>query len=102
VIEDFQQSLSIEQKSATSKWTPEQIQKAYEEALQRVSKPVVPIRVTTNFDAFGLLTVKFSSPVSFPSYLIEEANREIQAQGGGNRRLEFADVLFSSSGFMQI
>ena len=55
------------------------------------------------FDEFGLLTIKFDNPVSFPTYLIQEALSLHDDYSSSNRRSlnYFADVFYKPSDYKQ-
>ena len=59
--------------SEIKSWSRREIEQAFVEAYQRAEKKTVPIKVTATFSEVGLLTLTFNNPVSFPSYLIQEA-----------------------------
>ena len=56
--------------NALEKWTDSEIAEAYKESLERINSPTIPIGIDASLSSMGLLTIKFSSSVSFPSYLL--------------------------------
>ena len=54
-------------------------------------------------DKYGLLTIKFSSPISIPSYLLRELDQSLNSSKGSSRRLnEFiTDVFFTADEYEQ-
>lgn len=63
---------SLDEKTvdAIENWTDAEIAEAYLKALDRVNSPTIPIGVDASLNSMGTLTIKFSSSVSFPSYLL--------------------------------
>jgi folate-binding Fe-S cluster repair protein YgfZ len=53
-----------------AEWTRDEIKEAYSEARERLEKKTVPVKVKVDFNKEGVLTISFSDPVSFPSYLM--------------------------------
>lgn len=74
-------------------WSLEEILRAYEEARQRLTKPVIPISVKAKLDSVGLLAIKFNVPIAFPSYLIKEFAQKSQARALGS------SLFWSDNGF---
>ena len=64
---------SLKIKAKIASWSLDTIKGAITEARARLEKKAKSILVQTSFNEFGLLKISFSSPLSFPSYLIKEA-----------------------------
>jgi hypothetical protein len=54
-------------------------------------------------DKYGLLTIKFSSPISIPSYLLRELDQSLNRSKGSSRRLDefITDVFFTADRYEQ-
>lgn len=84
--------------SVLASWTSEQLNKAYEEARMRSLLKPSPVEFTTHLDQNGLLTIKFSSLVNFPSYLLAEGNKsQSMTRSGGRRLYVYLDVFWRSN-----
>ena len=61
---------------AISAWSDNMITEAYDEAKERLKRPVIPNQVKVKIDERGNLTISFENPVHYPKYILNSFNEQ--------------------------
>jgi hypothetical protein len=64
------------------------ITKAYDEARERLKRPVIPNNVKVTLDERGNLTISFENPVHYPKYILDSFNESKSSSQLRKRRLD--------------